>query len=177
MIFKSLTALKWPRVFFAPSMFILAFAVSAFAVSIASSVQLAQASPFDDCNKTLKIRDGRYNFVWKPTGAHRPQSVLVLPERFKGFVPGSNGRTTVVRSVTLYRASDEKRIATMPMKSTGICPFPEFPECLNRPTFAHQSLSGRALSRRHGQIRLKVVTNGLNNRYCTIAFNPSVRQD
>lgn len=172
MIFKSLTALKWPRAFFAASIFILAFTAS-----IVASVQSAHAGPFDDCNKTLRIRDGRYNFVWKPTGAHRPQSVLVLPERFKGFVPGSNGRTTVVRSVTLYRASDERRIGTMPMKSTGICPFPEFPECLNRPTFAHPNLSGAALARRHGQIRLKVITNGLNNRYCTTAFDPTARQD
>ncbi len=157
---------------FIPSIFFMAFALF-----ITAGLQSAHAGPFDDCNKNLKIRDGRYNFVWKPTGAHRPQSVLVLPERFKGFVPGSGGRTTVVRSVTLYRASDEQRIGTMPMKSTGICPFPEFPECLNRPTFAHQNLSGRTLSRRHGQIRLKVVTNGLNNTYCTRAFDPAVRQD
>jgi hypothetical protein len=172
MKFRTFTSLEWSQGLFTPCIFILAFALS-----ITAGLQSAHAGPFDDCNKNLKIRDGRYNFVWKPTGAHRPQSVLVLPERFKGFVPGSGGRTTVVRSVTLYRASDEQRIGTMPMKSTGICPFPEFPECLNRPTFAHQSLSGRTLSRRHGQIRLKVVTNGLNNRYCSTAFDPAVRQD
>jgi hypothetical protein len=136
----------------------------------------ALAGPFDSCNKNLNTLDGRYEFVWKPTGAHRPDAVLVLPSRFKGFL--NNSKTTVVKSAVLYQASTLKKIDTMQMKSTGYCPMPPFLECLNRPTFNSASrLTGKAFKRRYGNLRLRVETNGLNNVYCTPAFNPAQRQD
>ncbi len=133
----------------------------------------AIAGPFDTCDYTIPLHDGRYGFVWKPTGAHRPEAVLVLPGRFKGFVGNSN--TLTVRSVTLYRAENLQKIGTMPMKSNGIC-LPGS-ECLDRPTFAHQRLSGRSLSRRYGELRIRVMTNVQHHVHCTQAFDPATRQD
>lgn len=135
----------------------------------------AFAGPFDTCDYTIKVPDGRYEFVWKPTGAHRPQAVLVLPGRFKGWVGGDSHKALVVRSVTLYRADNFQKIGTMPMKSTGICPGGG--ECLNRPSFAHPTLSGAAIKRRFGNIRIRVVSNVSNHVHCTPEFNPAKRQD
>lgn len=149
------------------------FIVLALIFSFTSS---AFAGPFDTCDYSVSTNDGRYEFVWKPTGAHMSAAVLVLPGRFKGFVP-SSGKLTV-RSVTMYRASDLKKIGRMVMKSNGICPIPPFTECLNRPAFYPASrLSGKSLLRRYGAIRLRVVTNVENHVHCTGAFNPGKRQD
>ena len=136
----------------------------------------AFAGPFDTCDYNVSTKDGIYEFVWKPTGAHMSAAVLVLPGRFKGFLPNSSKLT--VRTVTMYQASTLKKIGTMTMKSNGICPSPPFKECLNRPAFYPASrLSGKALARRYGAIRLRVVTNVENHVHCTKAFNPQNRQD
>jgi hypothetical protein len=135
----------------------------------------AHAGPFDTCDFTLEIHDQRYGFVWKPSGAHRQQAVLVLPSRFTGFVPGTHN--LVVRSVTLYRADNLSKIGPMIMKSNGVCVSGGGHECLDRPTFAHPTLSGGGLSRRYGKIRIRVVTNVENHVHCTEAFDPKNRQD
>ncbi|MBX7144063.1 MAG: hypothetical protein K1X79_06405 [Oligoflexia bacterium] len=138
--------------------------------------QAAYAGPFDTCQYSIKIKDGKYGFVWKPSGAHRVQAVLVLPSRFKGFLSGKN--TLVVRSVTIYRADNLHKISLMPMKSHGICA--PGGECLDRPTFAEKHLSGLRLAKRYGNIRIRVVTNlpdGKTHVHCTKEFNPQKRQD
>lgn len=135
--------------------------------------QSAYAGPFDTCNFSLPLKDGRYGFVWKPTGAHRPQAVLVLPSRFKGFI--GTTKQLVVRSATLYRADTLAKIGVVGMKSNGICVGGG--ECLDRPTFAHPTLSGAAISRRYGKIRIRVVTNVNDHVFCTKSFDPKNRQD
>lgn len=133
----------------------------------------AYADAFASCEYTIKVKDGRYGWVWKPVGAHRPEAVAVLPSRFKGFLTGTN--TLVVRSVTIFQAEPLKKVGKMVMKSNGICA--PGGECLDRPTFNHARLSGKALSRRYGQIRLRVVSNFENHIHCTRAFDPKDRQD
>ncbi|MBN8550908.1 MAG: hypothetical protein J0M12_16465 [Deltaproteobacteria bacterium] len=137
------------------------------------SASAAHADAFSSCQYNIRIKDGQYGWVWKPTGAHISQAVAVLPSRFKGFVSGTN--TLVVRSVAIYQADPLKKVGTMPMKSNGICA--PGGECLDRPTFNHATLSGKALSRRYGQIRLRVVTNIQNHIHCTKPFDPKDRQD
>lgn len=149
------------------------FCVFVFLAALFGQIPAAYAGPFDTCQYSIALKDGQFGFVWKPTGAHRPQAVLVLPGRFKGFV--GNTHTLVVRSVTLYQADTLKKIGTMPMKSNGLCPGGG--ECLDRPSFAHPALSGAALSRRYGKIRLRVVTNIEDHVHCTAAFDPKKRQD
>ena len=133
----------------------------------------AHADAFTSCQYNIKIKDGNYEWVWKPTGAHISQAVAVLPSRFKGFIGDTN--TLVVRSVAIYQNDPLKKVGTMTMKSNGICP--PVGECLNRPTFNHPTLSGKALSRRYGQIRLRVVSNVDRHIHCTKAFDPKDRQD
>jgi len=146
------------------------------ALTLGLGANIASATPFDSCDFNLKLNDGRYEFVWKQTGAHRPDVVLVLPSRFKGFV--GNSSKLAVRSVTLYQADTLKKVDTMTMKSNGICPIPPFKECLGRPTFySNKKLTGKAFKRKYGNLRIKVITNFESHTHCTAAFDPSKRQD
>ena len=140
----------------------------------------AVAGPFDNCDAVLDISDGRYGFVWKPTGAHRPQAVVVLQSKFKGNLLGTSKCMT--DSVTLYRASNSARIGTLPMKSSGgygpgTLDCKPGIECLDRPTFAHPTLSGAALRRKYGNFRLRFQSNYENRVHCSEPFNQAVRLD
>lgn len=146
---------------------------SLFGALLLVSAASVHADAFDSCQFVIKVHDGRYGWVWKPTGAHISQAVAVLPSRFKGFIGNTN--TLVVRSVTIYQADPVKKVRTMVMKSNGICA--PGGECLDRPTFNDPNLSGKALSRRYGQIRLRVVSNVDRHVHCTKAFDPKDRQD
>jgi hypothetical protein len=68
--------------------------IALLVVSVNLCASVARATPFDSCDFNIKLTDGRYEFVWKPTGAHRADVVLVLPSRFKGFV-GNSSKLTV----------------------------------------------------------------------------------
>jgi hypothetical protein len=102
-------------------------------------------NPFKGCT-TGNVADGPLGFVWKPTGSHRDEAVLVLPDQY----------VLQTASVQLFSAEPARKlIERLTETSDGSCPAGV--ECLNRPTFTARS-SGAAYENKYGAIAIRVTT-------------------
>ena len=121
------------------------------------------ANPFKGCALESST-DGRYEFVWKPSGAHRSAAVLVLPSRY----------VLQTTSVQLYTpAPKRKLLETLVLKSSGVC-VPGL-ECLKRPTFA-ALFGGASYQRKYGAIVIRVLTKS-NHCFLYNIRRPDLRSD
>jgi hypothetical protein len=128
-----------------------------------AAAAFAAVNPFNGCVEQSST-DGRYGFVWKPTGAHRPEAVLVLASRY----------VLQTASVELFTPAPKRKfIESLALKSTGVC-VPGL-ECLNRPTFSAQ-FSGATYNRKYGPIVIRVITK-TRNCFLYLIRRPDLRSD
>lgn len=118
-------------------------------------------NPFKGC-LLQSSTDGQFGFVWKPSGAHTPYAVIVLPSRY----------VEQTSSVALYTL-DKSFIENPFMKSTGVC-VPGL-ECLKRPTFKCNK-TGAGYRKAYKSVVIRVKTK-IGHCFLYKIVNPGLRSD
>ena len=129
----------------------IAFLSASVAILTAGSVF---AAPLDGCQLESRA-DSRASgrFIWKPTGAHFNQSVIVAPRRYYPIPP----------EVKLYTL-DQTLIERASLKSDGLCK--GHPECLFAATYLTRK-NGSFYRRRHTSIIVRIVPRRVTaTAYC-----------